>query len=182
MSRDRHYPDEPAGPFESPPVSFTDAAGRDITIRQFGTGSESRSAERDAVFSMYHDFDPVDRAQSLPPVAPDTIVEWLDDILVDTTINVLAWHEAEVAGHAMLVPDSADAYELAIFVNQSYQQAGIGSRLIRCLLGAGADKGVNRVWLTVERWNTAAIKLYRSVGFETTNAASFELEMGLLLE
>ena len=37
------------------------------------------------------------------------------------------------------------------------------------------------MWLTVERWNGAAVSLYRSLGFETTGAESFELEMALRL-
>jgi ribosomal protein S18 acetylase RimI-like enzyme len=78
------------------------------------------------------------------------------------------------------VPDD-DACELAIFVLQAYQRAGIGTSLIRTLLGYGAEAGVERVWLTVERWNRAATNLYEKIGFETSNAESFELEMALRL-
>ncbi|MFB6296848.1 MAG: GNAT family N-acetyltransferase, partial [Halobacteriales archaeon] len=72
-------------------------------------------------------------------------------------------------------------YELAIFVHHQYQGAGVGSRLIRHLLGEGERRGVERVWLTVERWNAPAVNLYEDVGFETTKAESFELEMALRL-
>ncbi|CDK40799.1 GCN5-related N-acetyltransferase [Halorubrum sp. AJ67] len=37
------------------------------------------------------------------------------------------------------------------------------------------------MWLTVERWNRAAVSLYKKIGFETSDAESFELEMGLRL-
>ncbi|ESS03241.1 MAG: hypothetical protein A07HR67_01636, partial [uncultured archaeon A07HR67] len=33
----------------------------------------------------------------------------------------------------------------------------------------------------VERWNRAAVSLYEKIGFETSNAQSFELEMALRL-
>ena len=62
-----------------------------------------------------------------------------------------------------------------------WQRAGIGSRLVRRLLGAGAEAGVERVWLTVEHWNTPAIGLYQSVGFETVDTESFERIMALRL-
>jgi len=62
-------------------------------------------------------------------------------------------------------------------VDQPYQGAGIGTALIRALLGHGARAGIEYVWLTVERWNRAAVALYEKVGFETASAESFELEM-----
>jgi len=74
------------------------------------------------------------------------------------------------------------AHELAIFVLQTYQRAGIGRELLETLLGYGATQGVERVWLTVERWNSAAMGLYRDVGFDTCGTESFEVEMSLTLD
>lgn len=180
MSRERRYPDEPAGPFEPPPRTMTDAFGREIAIRRFGAVG-APADERDALASMYDRFDPVDRAQGIPPSNEPAVSDWLDELLVDAAVNVLAWDGEDVAGHAVLVPDAGGEYELAIFVHQDYQGAGIGTVLIRSLLGAGAVDGIERVWLTVERWNYAAVSLYKGVGFETTNAGSFELEMAARL-
>jgi len=177
MSDDRVYPDEPVGGFPAPPVSFEDREGREIVIRAFDPD------ELDAVVEMYDDFDPKDRAQGIPPTGETRIRAWLDT-LVDEGLNVVAWHGDRVAGHATLVPDMGEGettYELAIFVLQAYQEAGIGSRLIEVLLGYGEREGVERVWLSVERWNTAAVNLYEKMGFETCNAESFELEMSLRL-
>lgn len=86
-----------------------------------------------------------------------------------------------VVGHATLVPDGDGAYELAIFVLAGYQGAGIGTELLKGLLGAGAAHGIDRVWLTVEPWNGAAKHLYRKVGFETSDATGFETEMMIRL-
>ncbi len=180
MSRARRYPDEPAGPFEPPPRSMADASGREITIRRFGT--DDPAAEREALAAMYDRFDPADRAQGIPPSNEPAVRDWLDELLVEDAVNVLAWDGEDVAGHAVLVPDAGEEYELAIFVHQDYQGEGIGTELIRALLGAGAADGIERVWLTVERWNHAAVSLYEGVGFETTNAGSFELEMAARLD
>jgi RimJ/RimL family protein N-acetyltransferase len=128
---------------------------------------------------MYLSFDPADRAQGIPPSREDRIRSWLDTLLTEG-LNVVAWHEDSVVGHAVLMPDDG-CWELAIFVNQPYQGAGIGTELIQTLLGFGAAQGVEHVWLSVERWNRAAIGLYESVGFEICEAESFELEMSLLL-
>jgi GNAT superfamily N-acetyltransferase len=176
MPSDRTYPDEPAGPFETPPVTIVDREDREITIRPYDPSGD----DREALVGMYEQFDPADRAQGIPPARTSRIRSWLDTILSGDCLNVVAFHGEAAAGHATLVPDE-EAYELAIFVLQEYQRAGIGTRLLETLLGYGADNGVEHVWLTVERWNRAAIALYEKVGFETSDAESFELEMALRL-
>jgi ribosomal protein S18 acetylase RimI-like enzyme len=179
MTRQRRYPEEPAEGFPAPPESFQDAAGRSIDVRAYGDGPIED--EREALIAMYRNFDSTDRAQGLPPTRESAIGDWLDLLLDGGCVNVLAWHDEFVAGHATLVPDEREGYELAIFVHHQYQGAGIGSRLIRCLLGEGKRRGIERVWLTVERWNGPAVNLYRDVGFETTSSENFELEMALRL-
>ncbi|QIB76157.1 GNAT family N-acetyltransferase [Halogeometricum borinquense] len=176
MSTERRYPDAVAGPFESPPVTFEDREGRDIEIRPYD-GSDD---EFESLVSMYDAFDPADRAQGIPPGQERRIRDWLDNILAEECLNVIAWDGDDAAGHATLVPDD-DAYELAIFVLQEYQEAGIGTLLIKSLLGHGAENSVKKVWLTVERWNRPAVGLYKKIGFETSNSESFEMEMTLRL-
>ena len=174
MDRPRRFPESPAGPFEPPPIAFDDAEDREIELRAFD------GDEREALVEMYLDFDPADRAQGIPPGEEDRIRDWLDAILGDECLNVVAWHDDRAVGHATLVPDG-DAYELAIFVLQEYQGASIGTHLIRALLGHGAENRVEQVWLTVERWNRPAVGLYKKIGFETADSESFELEMTLRL-
>jgi len=175
MNSERRYPETVSGPFEKPPVRFTDRDGRDIEIRPYD-GSE---AEYEALAEMYVEFDPSDRAQGIPPGQESRVRTWLDGILADDCHNLIAWDGDTAAGHSTLVPDGDDDYELAIFVLQDYQEAGIGTHLIESLLGYGHSNEINCVWLTVERWNHAAVSLYEKVGFETTGAESFELEMAI---
>jgi GNAT superfamily N-acetyltransferase len=192
----RIYPDEAARAFERPPFACTDNEGREIAVRTYGgnsgdgndapggdgdSGSESADGEFETLVEMYVAFDPADRAQGIPPAREDQIRDWLETIL-DGGCDVLAWYDGECVGHATLVPDGDDAYELAIFVLSAYQHAGIDSQLIEGLLGHGQAKGVEQVWLTVERWNDVAMALYRKAGFETSNAESFEMEMALRLQ
>ncbi len=170
----RPYPDERAGEFERPPIAFTDAHDRDIEIGVY------TDDDRAALVEMYVSFDPTDRAQGIPPAERGAIEEWLDTIL-EGSHNVVATHGEKCVGHATLVPDGDDAHELAIFVLDTHQQAGIGSRLLEGLLGHARAEGAEHVWLTVERWNGAAIALYRKFGFETCDTESFEMEMSLRL-
>lgn len=179
MKGDRVYPDEPAEPFEEPPIEFQDREDRGIELRAIPRDRDAASL--DPIVEMYDTFDPADRAQGVPPIGEDRIREWLDTLLSADSYNVVAWYGDDVVGHATLVPDGKDAYELAIFVHQNYQGAGIGTRLIKALLGLGQSHDLDQVWLTVERWNQPAVNLYKKVGFETASAESFELEMGILL-
>jgi len=172
MTRDGGYPDTVAGPFEAPPLSFEDREGREIEIRPYHGTDEGF----EALVSMYVAFDPTDRAQGIPPGNERRIRSWLDGLVGTGGLNVIAWDDDTVAGHATLVPDD-DTHELAIFVLQAYQEAGIGTRLLRGLLGYGAENGVERVWLSVERWNKPAIGLYEKLGFEISGSESFEMEM-----
>jgi len=178
MNSNRRYPDTVSGPFETPPLEFVDRTGRTIEIRPY----DSSEAEFDALVEMYTEFDPSDRAQGIPPGKESRVRTWLEGILADDCLNVIAWDGTRAAGHSTLVPDGDNDYELAIFVLQDYQQAGIGTHLIESLLGYGDEHGICKVWLTVERWNHPAVSLYEKVGFETTGAESFELEMAIRID
>jgi len=173
MTDDRRYPEARADPFPPPPRTITDAAGRTVTFR-----TVDWDRDREALVAFYTAFDPADRAQGVPPIDETAIRAWLHNI--EDGFDVAAHHDDRIVGHATLVPDNG-AYELAIFVAGPYQNAGIGTALLETLLGAGQAAGIECVWLSVERWNHAAIAVYEYVGFETTNAANFELEMGIRL-
>jgi RimJ/RimL family protein N-acetyltransferase len=169
------YPDETAGEFPRPPATVTDREDRELRIRTADDG------EVESLVEMYLEFDPADRAQGIPPVREDQIRTWLDNLFEPDCLNIVARHDGEPIGHATLVPDVDDSYELAIFVLGEYQGAGIGTELLKRLLGYAQDEDVERVWLSVERWNDPAIALYEKVGFEMSSTESFELEMGIRL-
>jgi len=172
---ERIYPDDPVDPFPEPPIRFDDHEGRAITIGASG------AEDFESLVEMYRAFDPADRAQGIPPIDEAAIRDWLEVLLDDDAINVAARHDDSVVGHAILVPDQHEAFELAVFVLGEFQGAGIGTRLLKGLLGQGRREGVEKVWLTVERWNKPAKNLYQKLGFETSNAESFELEMAIRL-
>ncbi|HZD43705.1 MAG TPA: GNAT family N-acetyltransferase, partial [Methanomicrobiales archaeon] len=177
MNRNRTYPDEPAGPFPEPPLSFEDQKGREIEIRPY----DPEGDDFETLVDMYNTVDPTDRTRGIPPKRESRIRSWLENVLYDDCLNVVAWNGDAVAGHAVLVPDE-EAYELTIFVIQRYRQASIGTHLMRSLLGYGEASDVEQVWLTVDRGNQSAITLYEKMGFETSKIENLELEMVLRLQ
>jgi len=160
--------------FPRPPTAFTDGAGRSVEIR--GLADDDRSA----LVALYDGFEPADRAQGLPPRTTAGVESWLADIC-ETGVHTVAWHEDRAVGHACLVPTRDARHELAIFVASDCQHAGIGTRLLRHLLGQGAAHGVERVWLVVQPRNTVARRLYESAGFDRTGeldgASATDIEM-----
>ena len=206
MRRTRRYPSEPAGPFPRPPATFTDGEDRELAVEPL----DRDESTLDDLTRMYLQFHPADRAQGIPPTGEETIRRWLEP-LVETGLNVGVRRlneqggnrgneggetseadEPAYVGHATLVPQEGDpfadgepdatAWELAIFVLQDYQRAGVGTQLLEHLLGEASARGIERVWLTVERWNGPAIALYERVGFETVGSESFDREMAIRLE
>lgn len=160
--------------FPRPPATATDQQGREIRVR-VATADDSES-----LVAMYQAFDPGDRAQGIPPVGETAIRRWLDSLFDLDSLHVVACHDGTPVGHATLVPDG-ERYELAIFVLDSYQGAGIGTALVTRLLGYAQTQDVERVWLAVERWNSPAIALYEKVGFEKRTTGRFDGEMELRL-
>lgn len=143
-----------------PSTSFVDAEGRTVRLQTYGGAA-------DALVEMYDDFAPQQRAQGTPPVGVESIGEWLETVLNE--LSVLAWYDGEVVGHVMFVPDGDGTHELAVFVHQRYQRAGIGTRLLRTGLGHGQREGVEKVWLSVEKRERGLHRLYRRVGFRVVD-------------
>jgi ribosomal protein S18 acetylase RimI-like enzyme len=155
--------------FPRPPQSVTDETGRDIYIGIY-------NRDQPGIVAMYTEFDDGSRSQGVPPRSESTIREWVETLCADG-LNVIAKHNGSPVGHAVLVPTN-DSAELAIFVHPEYQSAGIGTQLLKTLLGHGQATGLDHVWLAVSQTNHIAMKLYRTVGFETRlrDRAEYEME------
>jgi len=112
---------------------------------------------------MYDDFPPEQRAQGLPPATESAITEWLA-VLLDH-VSVVAVHDGAVVGHAALVPDDAGNHELGVFVDDDYQDAGVGSALLEATFEYARSIGIADVWLSVARSNHRARHVYDALGF-----------------
>jgi GNAT superfamily N-acetyltransferase len=96
----------------------------------------------------------------IPPRQEDRIRSWLDHLLA-SGFNTIAFHDEVAVGHASLVLSGEKTYEAVVFVEKSYQRAGIGSLLGEATLGHAQAAGAERVWLRYERGNRAAAALLR---------------------
>ncbi len=82
---------------------------------------------------------------------------------------IVAEADGVVCGHAMLDPMSlaatAHVLHLTIVVHEGARRRGIGQRLLGDLLDWSRATGVVKIELRVRATNTAAIALYRKLGF-----------------
>ncbi len=72
----------------------------------------------------------------------------------------------EIIGHAVLSVGAGEAHILNICVREAYRCRGVGRRLMDHLLERGRAAGMTDAFLEVRPSNTAAIRLYQSMGFE----------------
>ena len=73
--------------------------------------------------------------------------------------------DGEIHGYAVLMPVLDEAELLNIAVAAGQQRKGLGRLMLREILNTARKKNTRCVFLEVRPSNTAAIALYRSVGF-----------------
>jgi GNAT superfamily N-acetyltransferase len=133
------------------------------------------------LMDMYRVFSPKPASQGLPPPEPGTCQQWAKS-LIEIAINLLAWRENRVIGHAALIKDlKGDSGEFVIFVHQDFRNSGIGTQLTRLSIQKAKELGLKSIWLTVSMNNFIAVKLYRKQGFEYSDIDECERTMILKL-
>lgn len=71
----------------------------------------------------------------------------------------------EVIGHGILSVGAGEAHVLNVCVREEFRCRGVGRRLMDYLLERGRAAGMTEAFLEVRPSNTAAIRLYQSMGF-----------------
>ena len=72
----------------------------------------------------------------------------------------------ELIGYGVMSVGAGEAHILNLCVDSSFRCQGIGRRMLDYLLDRGAAAGMTEAFLEVRPSNTAAIRLYLSLGFD----------------
>ncbi len=72
----------------------------------------------------------------------------------------------ELAGYGIMSTGAGEAHVLNLCVSQSWRCRGIGRAMLEHLLARAAASGAHEAYLEVRPSNTAAIRLYQTLGFE----------------
>ena len=70
-----------------------------------------------------------------------------------------------IAGYGIMSVAAAEAHLLNLCIGEDYRCRGIGRRLLAHLLQVAANVGAREAFLEARPSNTAAIRLYQSLGF-----------------
>ena len=71
-----------------------------------------------------------------------------------------------VIGYGVMSVGAGEAHILNLCILEAYRCRGIGRRLLTYLVERGTAAGMSEAFLEVRPSNTAAIRLYQSLGFE----------------
>lgn len=166
-------PSTPAGVL---PATIRDRAGQCYAVRRYTDG------DWEALVAFYEQFEPKRAAQGLPPQGTARIERWLRQV-IGSGIHLLICPEEDVLAHAFLVstrkPRTA---EYAVFVHQNYRGQCLGTELNRVAAKVAGENGFQRLWLSVEPQNRAAIRSYQHVGFRFRPGAALSSEAEMELE
>jgi len=72
----------------------------------------------------------------------------------------------QVIGYGVMSVGAGEAHILNVCIGEAFRCRGIGKRLLGLLIERGAAAGMSEAFLEVRPSNTAAIRLYLSLGFE----------------
>jgi len=140
------------------------------------------SPDREAMLSMYRNFEPLGAAQGLPPVSEEGRCAWVDRLLGEA-LHWGAYHaDGRMLGHAILVQSGPAEAEIAFFVHQSVRCRRVGTRLVATALATARELGYQRVWATVCADNVPALRLLRGRGFSRSQLSFPTVELELLIQ
>ncbi|CAN5284812.1 hypothetical protein BH20GEM2_BH20GEM2_12660 [soil metagenome] len=139
--------------------------------------------DRPVLETFYAAFEPKRAAQGLPPQGAERISRWLDAVL-PAGIHLVVERDGALIGHALLVPaGSPGVAEYAVFLHQQHRGRGAGTEVNRVAVEAAREADLERLWLSVEPDNRAAIGSYAKAGFHflpgTTLSREVEMEIEL---
>jgi RimJ/RimL family protein N-acetyltransferase len=143
---------------------------------------------------MYASMSPEAIRWGLPPYDRARIERWTAD--PTNSITLIARSEERVVGHLQMYKFPYErrkgVLDLFIYIHQDFQNAGLGTLMMKRAIEFAREAGFHRVGLTVVADNHRAIKVYEKVGFKTegTRRDTFygddrryhdEVDMGLIL-
>ena len=109
-----------------------------------------------------------------PPFTRERVERWTSNIDYDKILTIVAVVEEKgeqrIVGSASLSINqreiSRHTAELGIAVHDDYQNIGIGTAMLRHLLGIARVKKLRKLWLLVNTDNDRAVHIYKKAGFE----------------
>jgi putative acetyltransferase len=147
---------------------FTAKNGKKICFRP------KQSSDTEMLWKMFSTMSDQSLSNLVPPFTRERIESWTNNINPDEVLTIVAVteekNEQQIVGSASLKfnPQEASKHkaELSVAVHDEYQNMGLGTAMVKHLLGIARAKRLRKVWLLVNTDNDRAVHVYKKAGFE----------------
>lgn len=104
--------------------------------------------------------------------------------LQDGTEYYIAELNSESVGYTALVPDIVNTKLMIskIYLRDSARGMGIGSQLLDFIENECSKRNLNKLWLTVNRFNTGPVEWYKQKGFEIVDEVKKDIGGGYYMD
>ncbi|MDO5861312.1 MAG: GNAT family N-acetyltransferase [Thermoplasmata archaeon] len=124
----------------------------------------------------------VDRAQTAYMIERFQSYEAIRDQVDNRGYTYLLVRDGpRVAGYCGYVPDDRGLFLSKIYVHRDFRHKGVSSPVFEHLRTVARSLGKSKVYLTVNRGNEAAIRVYEHVGFEIVESADNPIGDGFVM-
>jgi RimJ/RimL family protein N-acetyltransferase len=145
---------------ESQKVELKD--GREMTLRLL------KLEDRDRLLHLFSTMSDKALEWGMPPYTEETIDRWISNI--ERLIPLIAVYQDQIVGYATIFkhihPRERGVADLGIYLHQDFQSVGLGTIMSEMILTVAEEQGLHRIGLHVVEDNTAAMKLYKKLGFK----------------
>ncbi len=133
-----------------------------------------QAGDTEMLWNMFSTLSEKSLSNLAPPFTRERIEGWTSNIDYDKVVTIVAVVEGKdgqrIVGSASLSFNQREVFrhtaELGIAVHDDHQNMGIGTTMLRHLLGIARMKKLRKIWLLVNTSNDRAIHVYRKAGFE----------------
>ena len=149
-------------------TEFTAKNGMKVVFRP------EQSGDTEMLWEMFSTLSEESASNLIPPFTRERVESWTNNINYDEVLTIVAVVEEKskqrIIGSASLKFNQQEALkhktELGITVHDDYQNMGIGTALLKHLIGIARMKKLNKIYLQVSTTNDRAINLYKKAGFK----------------
>lgn len=136
--------------------------GRKVGIRPY------QQADKEGLVSMYERLSQETLRWSMPPYNRQRVERMTS--FPESSIILIALGNDKIVGHLQISigtsPRFREMGDLFIYLDQDYQNLGLGAALMKESISSGRERGLHRIELTVVADNHRAVHLYEKVGFQ----------------
>ena len=132
-----------------------------------------QSDDTEMLWEMFSTLSKESVSNLLPPFTRERIESWTSNIDYNEVLAIIAViadkDKTKIIGSSSLKFNPQEAIrhkaELGLTVHDSYQSLGIGTALLKHVIGVARMRGLSKVWLHVNVTNDRAVHVYKKAGF-----------------